>query len=93
MAFDAIDPALLKQFFRDLPSKIDHVMVTAGRPYYGRLIDLDSAQARSALSEHLTLFLEVARNAANKIRPGAPWCSWAVRVVAAQPLASGSHRH
>jgi NAD(P)-dependent dehydrogenase (short-subunit alcohol dehydrogenase family) len=69
-AFDATEPALLEQFFRDLPTTIDHVMVTAGRPYYGRLIDLDSAQARRDLSKHLILFLEVARNAANKIRPG-----------------------
>ena len=69
-AFDATDPALLEHFFRDLPTTIDHVMVTAGRPYYGRLIDLDFAQARRALSERLLLFLEVARNAAHKMRPG-----------------------
>jgi NAD(P)-dependent dehydrogenase (short-subunit alcohol dehydrogenase family) len=69
-AFDATDPALLEQFFRDLPTTIDHVMVTAGRPYYGRLIDLDFAQARRALSERLLLFLDVARNAAHKMRPG-----------------------
>jgi NAD(P)-dependent dehydrogenase (short-subunit alcohol dehydrogenase family) len=69
-AFDATDPALLEHFFRDLPATIDHVMVTAGRPYYGRLIDLDFAQARRALSERLILFLEVARNAAPKMRPG-----------------------
>jgi NAD(P)-dependent dehydrogenase (short-subunit alcohol dehydrogenase family) len=69
-AFDATDPGLLEHFFRDLPTTIDHVMVTAGRPYYGRLIDLDLAQARRALSERLILFLEVARNAAHKMRPG-----------------------
>jgi NAD(P)-dependent dehydrogenase (short-subunit alcohol dehydrogenase family) len=69
-AFDALDPAQLEQFFRDLPATIDHVMVTAGRPYYGRLIDLDSAHASSALNEHLSLCLNVARNAANKLRPG-----------------------
>ncbi len=34
-AFDATDPAPLERFFRDLPTTIDHVMVTAGRPYYG----------------------------------------------------------
>src|SRR5580658_8855446 len=50
-AFDATDPGLLEQFFRDLPTTIDHVLVTAGQPYYGRLIDLDFAQARRALSE------------------------------------------
>ncbi len=68
-AFDATDPALLERFFRDLPT-IDHVMVTAGRPYYGRLIDMDFTQVRSLLGSHLLLALHVARNAANKVRPG-----------------------
>ena len=48
-AFDATDPARIEQFFRGLPGSIDHIMVTAGRPYYGRLIDLDLAHARRAL--------------------------------------------
>jgi NAD(P)-dependent dehydrogenase (short-subunit alcohol dehydrogenase family) len=69
-AFDAMDPALLAQFFHDLPNPIDHIMVTAGRPHYGRLIDLDSAHARRALDEHLSLFIEVARNAAGKVNAG-----------------------
>jgi NAD(P)-dependent dehydrogenase (short-subunit alcohol dehydrogenase family) len=69
-AFDATDPALLEQFFRDLPTPIDHIMVTAGQPHYGRLIDLDSAHTRHALDEHLLLFIEVARNAANRVRAG-----------------------
>jgi NAD(P)-dependent dehydrogenase (short-subunit alcohol dehydrogenase family) len=68
--FDATDPALLEQFFRDLPTPIDHIMVTAGRPHYGRLIDLDSAHARRALDEHLSLFIEVARNAVDKVKAG-----------------------
>src|SRR5271154_4926644 len=54
-AFDATDPAPLEQFFRDLPTMIDHVMVTAGRPYYGRLLDMDFAQARLVLDAHLLL--------------------------------------
>src|SRR2546428_12364946 len=45
-AFDRTDPAPLERLFRGLPTKIDHVMVTAGRPHYGRLVDLDVAQAR-----------------------------------------------
>ncbi|MGC2322463.1 MAG: SDR family oxidoreductase [Terriglobales bacterium] len=59
-----------ERFFRDLPAPIDHVMVTAGRPYYGRLLDMDFAQARRALHAHLLLVLQVARNAAPKVRPG-----------------------
>jgi NAD(P)-dependent dehydrogenase (short-subunit alcohol dehydrogenase family) len=69
-AFDATDPALLDQFFRDLPDRIDHVMVTAGRPTYGRVLDMDLAQARRALDEHLLLALQVARHAATRVRPG-----------------------
>lgn len=69
-AFDATDPVLLERFFRDLPTSIDHVMVTASRPFYGRLVDMEFAQARRALDEHLLLLLEVARNAARKVRPG-----------------------
>ncbi len=68
-AFDATDPASLDRFFRDLPATIDHVMVTAGRPHYGRLIDLDFEQARRALDEHILLMIQVARNA-GKMRPG-----------------------
>src|SRR6266571_6864900 len=60
--FDATDPASLERFFHDLPA-IDHVMVTAGRPYYRRLVDLDFAQVRSAIDGHLIMALQVARNA------------------------------
>ena len=48
-AFDATDPAALDRFFADLPASIDHLMVTAGQPYYGRLLDMDFEQARRAL--------------------------------------------
>ena len=68
-AFDAVDPASLERFFRQLPKPIDHVMVTAGRPHYGRLADMDYAQTRQALDEHLVLTLEVARHSAGKMRP------------------------
>ncbi len=69
-AFDAHDPAALERFFRDLPGAIDHVMVTAGRPTYGRLADMDFAEIRRALDEHLLLTLMVARCAADKVKPG-----------------------
>jgi NAD(P)-dependent dehydrogenase (short-subunit alcohol dehydrogenase family) len=68
-AFDATDPVALKSFFRELPA-IDHVMVTAGRPYYGRLADMDFAKIRDLIGEHLSQALYVARNAADKVRPG-----------------------
>jgi len=68
-AFDATDPAAIEQFFRGLPM-IDHVMVTAGRPYYGRLDDMDFSKTRDLVSEHLVQALCVARCAAKKVRPG-----------------------
>jgi NAD(P)-dependent dehydrogenase (short-subunit alcohol dehydrogenase family) len=69
-AFDATDRSGLDAFFRDLPSPIDHVMVTAGRPYYGRLVDMDFAQVPRAFDGHLVMALQVARNAIGKVRPG-----------------------
>jgi hypothetical protein len=51
LAIDATDPPSLERFFRDLPEPIDHVMVTAGRPHYGRLLDMDLAEARRGLDE------------------------------------------
>jgi len=68
--FDATDPALIGQFFRDLPTSIDHITVTAGLPDYGCLIDVDFAHAHRALDEHLSLFIAVARNAADKVKAG-----------------------
>jgi NAD(P)-dependent dehydrogenase (short-subunit alcohol dehydrogenase family) len=69
-AFDATDAAALERFFRDLPTPIDHVMVTAGRPFYGRLLDMDFAQVRYTLESHLVLAIQVARHTVNKVRPG-----------------------
>ena len=69
-AFDAGDTAALESFFRELPAPIDHVMVTAGRPRYGALLEMDPAQVRDAISDHVVLALQVARNAAGKMRPG-----------------------
>jgi NAD(P)-dependent dehydrogenase (short-subunit alcohol dehydrogenase family) len=68
-AFDAADSVAIEQFFRDMPT-IDHVMVTAGRPYYGRLADMDFAKIHDLISAHILQALYVARNAANKVRPG-----------------------
>ena len=69
-AFDAMDSASLDRFFRELPATIDHVMVTAGQPYYARLVDMDFEQVRRDIGGHLLLALQVARNAAYKVRPG-----------------------
>src|SRR5689334_2626804 len=53
--FDALDPSALERFFGDLPAPIDHVMVTAGAPHYERLFEMEIAEIRRALDEHLGL--------------------------------------
>jgi NAD(P)-dependent dehydrogenase (short-subunit alcohol dehydrogenase family) len=45
-------------------------MVTAGGPHYGRLLETKSDELRHALSDHLLLAVETARNAADRVRPG-----------------------
>jgi NAD(P)-dependent dehydrogenase (short-subunit alcohol dehydrogenase family) len=69
-AFDATDAAALKRFFDGLPDPIDHVLVTGPGPSYAPLLEMDADQVREALGAHVVLGLEVARNAAGKMRPG-----------------------
>jgi NAD(P)-dependent dehydrogenase (short-subunit alcohol dehydrogenase family) len=69
-AFDAADPAALDRFFQNLPERIDHVMVTAGGPYYARLADLDRERAHRDFDEHLWLCIAVAQHAIVRVRPG-----------------------
>jgi NAD(P)-dependent dehydrogenase (short-subunit alcohol dehydrogenase family) len=69
-AFDATDSAALKRFFENLPDPIDHVIVTGPGPSYVPLLEMDADQVREALGDHAVLGLDVARNAAPKMRPG-----------------------
>jgi NAD(P)-dependent dehydrogenase (short-subunit alcohol dehydrogenase family) len=69
-AFDATNAAALKQFFDGLPGQIDHVLVTGPGPSYVPLLEMTADQVRQAVGDHLVLGLEVARNAAHKMRPG-----------------------
>jgi len=69
-AFDATDSAALDRFFSDLPNPIDHIMVTAGRPHYASLLEMDLNEVRAEIEEHLMLAIKVARNAVHKVRPG-----------------------
>ena len=69
-AFDVTDPDSLRGFFQDLPAPIDHILVTAGGPRYGPLLEMDSDDVREALSDHVVVALEVARHAVAKMRPG-----------------------
>ena len=68
--FDASDSAALEAFFAHLEGPINHVMVTAGGPYYAPLAEMDFDEARRALAEHPMLMVGVARHAAAKVRPG-----------------------
>ena len=70
MAFDATDFDRLAQFFHELPTPIDHVLVTGPGPYYASLAEFDFEKARRDVEAHLFLPLQVARHAANKVRPG-----------------------
>ena len=69
-AFDAEDDAALERFFAELDGPIDHVMVTAGAPYYGALDELDFAKARQGLIGHPMLMLGVAKFARGRVRDG-----------------------
>ena len=70
VAFDATDFERLAQFFGELPSTIDHVLLTGPGPYYAALAEFDFEKARRDVEAHLFLPLQVARHAANKVRPG-----------------------
>src|SRR3954447_6471053 len=69
-AFDATDFERLERFFNELVTPIDHVLVTGPGPYYAPLADFDIEAARRDIESHLLLPLQVARNAASKVRPG-----------------------
>jgi len=58
-AFDANDSAALERFFQSLPTPIDHVMVTAGGPHYGPLLEMDPAEVREAISGHAVMALRM----------------------------------
>jgi NAD(P)-dependent dehydrogenase (short-subunit alcohol dehydrogenase family) len=60
----------VRRFFAELAEPIDHVMVTAGGPNYGPLLEMDLDQVRQAISGRVVCYLDVARNAAAKMRPG-----------------------
>ena len=69
-AFDATDFKLLDKFFDDLPSPVNHVLVTGPGPYYAPLADFDFERARLDVESHLLLPIRIGRNARNKILPG-----------------------
>ncbi|MFB2599953.1 SDR family oxidoreductase [Herbiconiux sp. P17] len=60
-AFDADDPVALTDFFAGLEGTVDHVFVSAGGPYYGRLAELDPHEAGEAIGKSLELMIRLAQ--------------------------------
>jgi NAD(P)-dependent dehydrogenase (short-subunit alcohol dehydrogenase family) len=69
-AFDATDFDQLARFFGDLPTPIDHVLVTGPGPYYAPLADLDRERAHRDFDNHIWLAIAVAQHAVGKVRAG-----------------------
>jgi NAD(P)-dependent dehydrogenase (short-subunit alcohol dehydrogenase family) len=69
-AFDATDFDRLKRFFDELPTPIDHVLVTGPGLHYAPLAEFDIDELRHDVQAHLLLPLQVARNAVGKVRAG-----------------------
>jgi NAD(P)-dependent dehydrogenase (short-subunit alcohol dehydrogenase family) len=67
-AFDATNFERLGRFFDDLPTPIDHALVTGPGPYYAPLAEFDVEKARRHVEALLLLPLQVARSAATKVR-------------------------
>ena len=70
-SFDVTDHEALAAFFGGLDEPIDHILVTAGGPYYAPLADIDLAKASSAFGEHIGVMIDVARLAGPKSGPAA----------------------
>jgi NAD(P)-dependent dehydrogenase (short-subunit alcohol dehydrogenase family) len=69
-AFDATDFDRLGRFFDALPAPIDHLLVTGPGPCSAPLAESGLDAARRDIDAHLLLPLQVARDAAGKVRPG-----------------------
>jgi NAD(P)-dependent dehydrogenase (short-subunit alcohol dehydrogenase family) len=69
-AFDATDFDRLARFFDELPTPIDHVLVSGPGPYYAPLAEFDIEELRRDVDAQLLLPLQIARNAVGKVRPG-----------------------
>src|SRR5262249_24508909 len=69
-AFDALDFDRLDRFFADLPTPVDHVLLTGPGPYYAPLDEFDFARGQRDIEGHLWLPMHIARNAPGRVRPG-----------------------
>jgi NAD(P)-dependent dehydrogenase (short-subunit alcohol dehydrogenase family) len=69
-AFDATDPDAVGEFFAALDAPVDHILITAGGPTYGPLLELEPGAVRDGLSDHILLALAVARAARPRMEAG-----------------------
>ncbi len=69
-AFDAGDLEALERFFGSLPAQVDHVMLTAGGPYYAPLAEIDVAAASRSFDDHIGLAVRIAQLSIGRVRPG-----------------------
>jgi NAD(P)-dependent dehydrogenase (short-subunit alcohol dehydrogenase family) len=69
-AFDATDLDRLSEFFTGLPTPIDHVLVTGSGPYYAPLAELDFAEVRKDIDQHILVPVQLARDAVGRVRAG-----------------------
>jgi NAD(P)-dependent dehydrogenase (short-subunit alcohol dehydrogenase family) len=83
-AFDATDFERLGKFFDELPTPINHVLVTGPGPYYATLADFDFDKARRDVEAHLFLAIQVARHAAKKFGREGRCSSWAAPAATIQ---------
>jgi NAD(P)-dependent dehydrogenase (short-subunit alcohol dehydrogenase family) len=70
-AFDADDADSVKRFFDQVPAPIDHVLIAAyTHRSYGPMLQLAPEEVGQGIGRRVTQVLEIARNAAPKMRPG-----------------------
>jgi NAD(P)-dependent dehydrogenase (short-subunit alcohol dehydrogenase family) len=65
-AFDASDHGAMARFLAEQP-RIDHVISTAGGPYYAPLAEIDIDAARRSLDDHFFLAINLAQRAAGVV--------------------------
>jgi NAD(P)-dependent dehydrogenase (short-subunit alcohol dehydrogenase family) len=70
ISFDAFDAPGLVAALGSLQQPLDHILVTAGAPYYATVRDMDIEQALQHVHDQLQLTLQVARWSTGRIRAG-----------------------
>ncbi len=86
-AFDATDFERLGRFFDELPTPIDHVLVTGPGPYYASLAEFDFDKARRDVESHLCCRSQVAGTPCTRFVREGPCSSWAAPVAPHSPVA------